>query len=129
MDKKFNLFVLIVLLLTLSIGSFGLSQDVKRDRPLQLQGKFITNDSEAYFTFVGDSLFIDCAGSGCGIHAMRLKYTKGYTECDAEETITDPETGKTFKEVHHLAFPRLDTRKISVVWEYETTDTIIRVFP
>lgn len=41
-----------------------------------LSGKFINNKGELSFTFIGDSLYIDCANSGCGISAFKLKPNK-----------------------------------------------------
>ena len=37
-----------------------------------LSGKFINSKGELSFTFIGDSLYIDCANSGCGISAFKL---------------------------------------------------------
>ena len=129
MDKKFNLFVLVALLLTLSIGSFGLSQGNKTDVPLQLQGKYITSDSEAVFTFVGDSLYIDCAGSGCGIHAFRLKYNDlKHCDCDAIEEVHDPETGNIVKEKHHIVF-KCGKDRIYVIGDNEIKDILIKMLP
>lgn len=127
MNKKFGTFILVFVLLTLYVASFGLSQGIKSVRPLQLQGRYISSDSKALFTFTGDSLYIDCADSGCGIYAMKLTYTKkDFSECYGDETIYDPETDKSYKERHHISFNRIGVRKVLVRWENEPSDTIIK---
>jgi hypothetical protein len=120
---------MVVLLLTLSIASYGLSQDVEKVKPSQLQGKYITDDSEAFYTFTGDSLYIDCAGSGCGIHAYSLRYTKNdFSECNVEETVVDLYTGREFKERHHFKFLKYGNR-VYVIVGHRTVDVIKKVLP
>ena len=127
--RHFSTFAMVVLLLTLSIASYGLSQDVEKVKPSQLQGKYITDDSEAFYTFTGDSLYIDCAGSGCGIHAYSLRYTKNdFSECNVEETVVDLYTGREFKERHHYKFLKHGDR-VSVMLGNKTIDVIKKVFP
>lgn len=127
--RRFSTFAMVVLLLTLSIASYGLSQDVEKVKPSQLQGKYITDDSEAFYTFTGDSLYIDCAGSGCGIHAYSLRYTKNdFSECNLEETVVDLATGREFKERHHFKFLKHGDR-VSVMLGSKTIDVIKKVLP
>ena len=106
MDKKFNLFTLIILGITLSITLFALTQKPERSVPLQLDGKYITNDSEAFYTFSGDSLFVDAVGSGCGINQFKLSY-----QGDGEYQATDMHGGNVYLRVKML---RHDT--LCILW-------------
>ena len=127
--RRFNAFTMVILLLTLSIASYGLSQGVEKTKSSRLQGKYITYDSEAFYTFTGDSLYIDCAGSGCGIHAYSLRYTKNdFSECDLEETVVDLGTGREFKERHHFRFLKYGDR-VSVMLGSKRIDVIKKVLP
>lgn len=127
--RRFSIFTMVILLLTLSITSYGLSQGVEKVKPSQLQGEYITDDSAAVYTFTGDSLYIDCAGSGCGIHAYSLRYTKNdSSECDLEETVVDLDTGREFKERYHIGLLKHGDR-VSVMLGSETIDVIEKVHP
>ena len=52
--------ILFIFTLVLAASSFAIN------------GKFIATGGELMFTFVKDSLYVDMAGSGCGISAYKL---------------------------------------------------------
>lgn len=67
-----------VLLSTFIVVSFAFSSNphkkVKHDN---LNGKYISLDREYIFTFSNDSLYVDMAGSGCGVSVYKLHRCKG----------------------------------------------------
>ena len=104
--KQFNIISVIIVAIALLITSFALFERPERKSPLKLQGSYITNDSEALYTFSGDSLYIDCANSGCGINAFKLSY-QGMGKYKA-------------KDIHggdvYLSFKRLRHDTICILW-------------
>lgn len=70
--------ILFIFTLALATSSFAIN------------GKFIATGGELMFTFVKDSLYVDMAGSGCGISAYKLgkgrMNSDGSISYDAYET-------------------------------------------
>lgn len=63
----------------------------KNKEDLEYKGEYILSDSTEVFTFVNDSLYIDCYNSGCGIDSYKLtkdslKQNLWYGKCIDFET-------------------------------------------
>lgn len=84
------------------------------------------SDLNLKYTFVGDSLYVDVAESGCGLTSYQLIYSEtNPNQCIALETFYNPDNGKEYVFVHHAEFTPLkrDCSEILITWEMRTEDS------
>ena len=111
--------------LLISIALFIAASVCYSSNPKLPKGTYITLDREIMYTFVNDSLYIDKADSGCGMYALKLVYDEENDSYKGEQTFSY--NGKSFTEVYHLAFHRLNKKAFLVWWESQAPERISKI--